>query len=293
MIQTSMSMTEIAVKFSRKRSKTRFIKGLAMGTLGFCTSFAVDGSGFGREWLEVVELDLAIPNLPPQFEGKRIVHISDLHCGRTVSKKYLQGCIERINQLEPDIIVLTGDYVTYDTHGRFQSKVAQLLGGLHSSLGVYACLGNHDYGKHRLKRNYSPQEFVKGLHHSNVRVLRNQAMALKIRREKLWLVGLGDLLCDDCDPHKAFATVPSDAATITLVHNPEAVDYLEHVAAETIMCGHTHGAKMEGANPTRKHRFRAGLFDVKGKKLYVNRGLGRLGRPRFNCRPEITVYTLS
>lgn len=284
-------MVGIAGK-SRKRGRARFIKGLALGTMGFCTSFAVDGSGLGREWLEVIELDLDIPNLPPQFEGKRIVHISDLHCGRTVSKKYLQCCVERVNQLEPDIVVLTGDYITYDTHGRFRGKVAELLSGLQSSMGVYACLGNHDYGLGRLKRNCSPYELIKGLHHSGVRVLRNQAAALKIRREKLWLVGLGDLMREDCHPGRAFATVPHDAAAITLVHNPDAVDYLEHIAAGTIMSGHTHGAAIDAVNPTRKNRFRAGLFDVNGKKLYVNRGLGRLGRPRLNCRPEITVYTL-
>jgi predicted MPP superfamily phosphohydrolase len=283
-------MIQIAEKPSLQRSKARFIKGLALGTLGFCTSSAVDSDGLGLEWLEVVELDLDIPNLPPQFEGKRIVHISDLHCGRTVSRKYLQGCVERINQLEPDIIVLTGDFVTYDRHGRFKNKVTAVLRNLRSSMGVYACLGNHDYGSRR--RSYSLYELVKGLHHSGVRVLRNQAVALRIRREKLWLVGLGDLWRQDCDPDRAFASVPDDAATITLVHNPEAVDYLEHTAADTIMCGHTHGAKIDGTNPIRRHRFHAGLFDVNGKKLYVNRGLGRVGRPRLNCRPEITVYTL-
>jgi predicted MPP superfamily phosphohydrolase len=285
-------MVQITEKSHRKRSRTRFIKGLALGTLGFCTSFAVDSSGFGLEWLEVVELDLDIRNLPPQFVGKRIVHVSDLHCGRTVSKKYLQGCIERINQLEPDIVVMTGDFVTYDKRGRFKKKVAELLGGLRSTMGVYACLGNHDYAS-PVRRDYSLFELVKGLHLSGVRVLRNQAIALKIRKEKLWLVGLGDLMCEDCDPDRAFATVPDDAATITLVHNPDAVDYLHHTDTDTIMCGHTHGAKVDGNNPTRPTRFRAGLFDVNGKKLYVNRGLGRLGRPRLNCRPEITVYTLS
>jgi predicted MPP superfamily phosphohydrolase len=284
-------MIQIASKSDKKRSRTTFIKGLALGTLGFCTSFAVGSDGLALEWLEVVELDLDIRNLPQQFVGKRIVHVSDLHCSRTVSKKYLQGCVERINQLEPDIIVLTGDFVTYDKYGRFKNKVAKVLRGLRSTMGVYACLGNHDYDS-PIRRNYTLHELVKGLHHSGVRVLRNQAMALKIRKEKLWLVGLGDLMFEDCDPRRAFATVPDDAATITLVHNPDAVDYLHHTGTDTIMCGHTHGAKVDGNNPVRPTRFRAGLFDVNGKKLYVNRGLGRLGRPRLNSRPEITVYTL-
>jgi uncharacterized protein len=286
-------MVQITAKSHKKRNRTRFLKGLTLGTLGFCTSFAVDNDGHGPEWLEVVNLNLDIRNLPPKFAGKRIVHISDLHCGRTVSRKYLQHCVERINNLEPDIIVLTGDYVTYDARGRFKSKVIQLLGGLRSTMGIYACLGNHDYGIRKLKRDNSTLELVKGLHHNGVRVLRNQATALKIRSEKLWLVGLGDLLRDDCDPDRAFASLPSDAVSITLVHNPDAIDHLADVETDAVMCGHTHGAKVDANNPTRTTRFRAGMFDVHGKKLYVNRGLGRLGRPRLNCRPEITVYTLS
>jgi predicted MPP superfamily phosphohydrolase len=117
-------------------------------------------------------------------------------------------------------------------------------------------------------------------------------MALKLRGEKLWLVGLGDLVCDDLDPGRAFAIVPENAATITLVHNPEAIHHLDHSDTDTVICGHTHGATLDGLKPGRKHPFRAGLFDVNGKKMYVNRGLGRVGRPRLNSRPEITVYTL-
>src|SRR5512137_2278842 len=101
-----LPITGVAETAMPLKRKTRFIKGLALGTLGFCTSFAVDADGRGPEWLEVVELDLDIPNLPSQFEGKRVVQISDLHCGRTVSLKYLRKCVERINQLEPDIVVL-------------------------------------------------------------------------------------------------------------------------------------------------------------------------------------------
>lgn len=285
-------MIQIAEKSYRKRSsRARFIKGLALGTLGFCTSFAVDDSGCGPEWLEIVELDIDVRNLPPKFVGKRIVHISDLHCSRTVSKKYLQGCVERINQLEPDIIVLTGDFITYDSRHRFKSKVGELLGDLRASMGVYACLGNHDYGMLSNKTENPAFELVKNLHNNGIRVLRNQATALKIRGEKLWLVGLGDLQQKDFHPIRAFASVPEEAATITLVHNPEAANYLEYTDTDTIMSGHTHGARME-ANPIKKFRFHAGLFDVGGKKLYVNRGLGRHGRPRLNCRPEITVYTL-
>ena len=121
------SMIVFKMRNSRKqlnnKSKAQFLKGMVFGTLGFCTSFAVDDDGLGPEWIEVIELDLPLNNLPPNFDGKRIVQISDLHCGRTVSGEYLKRCIQRVNQLDPDIVALTGDYVTYDGGGKFKNRI--------------------------------------------------------------------------------------------------------------------------------------------------------------------------
>ena len=111
-------------------ARRRFIGGAALGTLGFCTACAIDAFGIEPEWVELVERELPVGNLPDAFAGMRLVHISDLHCSTTVSEEYLRRCMERINQLEPDIIVLTGDYITYDGRGRYLPKVINLVARL-------------------------------------------------------------------------------------------------------------------------------------------------------------------
>lgn len=282
------------------KERGRYLKGVALGSLGFCTSWAVDVQGEGPEWVEVVEVALGLRNLSHRFRGKRIVHISDLHCSRTVSGKYLRRCVERINLLDADIVVLTGDYVTYDYDGRFRERVVSLVGNIRSRLGIYACLGNHDYGVggvFRARQEERLVEMIRGLESRGVNVLRNESSLLAIDGQGLRFVGLGDLWAGDVEPEKAFAGVEADEAVIVLAHNPDLVKHLHQFDIDAVMCGHTHGSQfgLTGLpnEPVVSRRFHySGMYDVGGKKLYVNRGLGRLGKAIFNVRPEITVFNL-
>ncbi|HPS54518.1 MAG TPA: metallophosphoesterase [Sedimentisphaerales bacterium] len=271
-----------------------------MGSLGFCTSWAVDASGEGREWIEIVELDLEVPNLPVGFEGKRIIHISDLHCSRTVSAKYLNSCVDRVNELDGDIVVLTGDYITHDISGKFRKKAVDIVAGLKSRYGVYASLGNHDYGIEafpELSREKSLRFMIRGFERKGVNVLRNNSHRIDLSGGSLRIVGLGDMWAGDLNAGKAFADVDSDEAVIVLSHNPDSISYLDGYDAGVVMSGHTHGVGLQfsvnrGFSCINKLNYPGGLYDVGGKKLYVNRGLGRLGRALFNARPEITVFKL-
>jgi predicted MPP superfamily phosphohydrolase len=276
-----------------------YLKGFALGTLGFCTRSAVDIEGLAREWLEVVEIDLNLTNLHHRLHGTRIAHISDIHLGRTVGKEYLYRCIERINQLEADIVVLTGDYITYDIRGNFRKEVAVQLGRIKSRFGTFACLGNHDYGLKAMparRRNYMLIKFVRSLEAKGITVLRNQATVLDIHGEPMQIVGLGDLKVGDFHPQEAFAEASDESVTMALVHNPRGVEYLDTFDVDVVFSGHTHGRKSrfppEHILNTKSRRFHAGMYDVNGTKLYVNRGLGRVGRMRFYSRPEITLLTL-
>ena len=128
------------------RKSGRKYGGAALGKLGFCTSWAIDACAEEKRWLEVVEVDLHLPGLAEEFGGKRVVHISDLHYSRTVSGQYLKKCVERVNLLDADIVILTGDYITHDYRGRYRKRLAEVISKIESKLGTYACLGNHDYG---------------------------------------------------------------------------------------------------------------------------------------------------
>ena len=276
-----------------------YLKGLALGTLGFCTRSAVDVNGSGAEWLEVVEIDLNLTKRHHRLHGTRIAHVSDIHLSSTVGAQYLARCIERINQLEADIVVLTGDYITYDVLGRYRKKVAALLGGIKSRFGAFACLGNHDYGLKLTPprtRNSVLIEFLRDLKEKGITVLKNESTLLDINGEKLRLVGLGDLRAADFHPQEAFANASNGDVTIALVHNPKGAEYLDQFAVDAVFSGHTHGRISRFPHThflnRKKRKFHAGMYEVNETKLYVNRGLGRVGRMRFYSRPEITILTL-
>ncbi len=283
----------------RQTSRGRHIKGSALGRLGFCTRWAVDRYGTGAGWVEIIEVDLRLPRLPQKLRGLRIAHISDLHYSRTVSGVYLYRCIERVNRLHPDLVALTGDYITYDFRGRYREKVAALLGRLRSRLGVYACLGNHDYGMRRLpaaQRASLIAELTGGMQTAGITVLRNESAKVTVQGQGFWLVGLGDLWVDDFRPGDAFSRIPEDGTALALVHNPLGVNYLSDYPVQAVLSGHTHGSRTSPSGPLswagRDGRYYAGLYDVGGIKLYVNRGLGRLGWAPLHARPEITILTL-
>ena len=274
--------------------------GAALGKLGFCTSWAVDVPGSKKRWLEIVKVDLQLPNPAEEFNGKRIVHISDLHYSATVSGKYLRGCVERVNQLDADIVILTGDYITHDYRGRYRKKLADVICSIESRLGVYACLGNHDYGiggTFGRFRDDKVCQIIELMETSGATVLRNESAAVEMDGQKLWFVGLGDLWAKDFKPEKAFADVGAGEAVITLAHNPAAIEHLDEFDFDVVMCGHTHGNPLDWRGSLTnsgidRYFHYAGMYEVGNRKLYVNRGLGRLGRAFFNTRPEITVFNL-
>jgi predicted MPP superfamily phosphohydrolase len=279
--------------------RKHYLKGATLGTLGFCTSWAVDAHGTGPEWIEVVETDLHLQSPDHRLHGKRIAHISDLHHSRTVSSGYLNRCIERINMLDVDVVVMTGDYITYDLRGKYREKVATLLSNIESRYGTYACLGNHDYGINSLptgRREHLLNGLIHGMETNGITVLRNESTVLDVDGHPLWFVGLGDLRVGDFWPQKAFAGVPANQVTIALIHNPRGIEHLGDFAANAVVSGHTHGRKtrLSPSPPWTNNcrRFHAGMYEVKDKKLYVNRGLGRVGRARLGVRPEITIFTL-
>ena len=272
-------MKTAELKERKVRSWGRYFGGATLGTLGFCTSWAVNHKSAGPEWIEVVEVDMYVPNLASQFRGLRIIHLSDLHYSRTVTGKYLRNCLKRVNQLDGDIVVLTGDYTTYDFNGKFREKVVDLLSGIKHRYGIYACLGNHDYGVcgiGRLLRNRQEDmldQMIENVKRKGVNLLRNQADAVRIDGRELWLVGLGDLWADDFNPEKAFGNVPEDEAVIALVHNPEGVEHLEDYPVNAIMSGHTHGVSTNMSAwsgwKMKTRDFHAGLYDL-GEKVFMS-----------------------
>ena len=286
-------------------NRRQFLKySFTAGAIASC-SVAAQGWIIEPNWVDITKIEMPIKGLGTNFNGKTIAHISDMHLDSQESKEYLLKCAKLINSLKPDITVLTGDFVTFTTARKYIDDLIEIFDELNSPLGNFACLGNHDYGVYSRLSNKLPgaaEHIDEKTQKSSVTILKNAAQSIEIENQKLWIVGLGDYWARDSKQEIAFENVPENEPSITLLHNPDAIEETVKFKPNAILCGHTHGGQVRipfvGAIilPVLNRKYDAGKFDVNGCFAYVNRGLGTLpgisGSIRLNCRPEITLYTL-
>jgi len=249
-------------------------------------------------WERVERRDLAVVGLPAALDGRLLVQLSDLHVGPSVSDAHLVECFGRAAALRPDVVVVTGDFLTHRADGgesqyaRLRDVLAHVPRGRLATLGI---LGNHDYGTGWAEPDVA-ERVVREAERAGVRVLRNEAANVA----GLDVVGVDDLWARRANPRAALAA-RTGSASIVLCHNPDAVD--EHAwwgdYRGWVLAGHTHGGQCKPpflpppVLPVKNARYAAGEVDAgQGRTLYVNRGLGHLIGVRFNVRPEITAFTL-
>lgn len=237
--------------------------------------------------IERTEHVVAIPYLPETLRGLRVVQLTDLHRSRLTPDRLLRHAVALANAARPDLILITGDFVTEDPADIL--PCAQIVSALHARLGVYAILGNHDY-------TADAPAMERALTHVGIHVLMNQSVRLE---HGLWIVGLEDDRHGKPSVARAFSGISPDEPALVLIHNP---GYAENVASRAciVFSGHTHGGQVRlpllTAREVRRigaKHYREGWYTLDRARLYVNRGLGRVGLPiRFLCRPEIAIFTL-
>lgn len=283
------------------RGRLPRLRRLLWNAAGSCSLAGLYAGSICRTWLRFVRLDMPLPKLPAAFEGAKLVHISDLHCSPIVLGRYLQSCIEHINEENPDFVAITGDFITGGTY--YARRVSQLLSGLQAGVARVACLGNHDFGIYH-PRGHGHMRQLSGylsrrLFEAGVHVLRNQHAIFRRGGSAIQFVGTDDLWSDSYDPHGAFAEAHDDLPTIAITHNPDAARQLVGLGAHWVLAGHTHGSDMWQRGPMVNSVFpmthkdlNAGHFVLGEAQLYVNRGLSYARRTHLNRRPEVTVFTL-
>ncbi|MBM4070117.1 MAG: phosphoesterase [Planctomycetes bacterium] len=279
------------MRFTPRLTRRRFLALASAGCLGVgLYTWRVE-----PHWLKVVRREMPVRNLPSALEGRTLIQLSDLHVGPVVDADYLIASLEHVNSLKPDLIVVTGDFMTCHLHEQVD-KVAEVMEHLRpAELGTYASLGNHDYGL-GWRRTEVADRLTRRLTDLGIHVLRNDVRSI----QGLQLVGLEDYWCPAFDVATVFSRVRWDGPTLTLCHNPDALDDERLSACRGwFLAGHTHGGQCRPPFlpppilPVKNRRYTAGEIAVPGgKSLYINRGLGYLRRVRFNVRPEITAFVL-
>lgn len=254
--------------------------------------------------VKISHLIIPIKKLPKKFNLFRIVHITDLHYGPTNnSVHFFKKCIEKVNKLKPDMIALTGDYLQWDAG--YINPLARLLSGLKAKKGVFAVLGNHDYGvSHKglpPTDEIDPNEIISQFQNMGIRVLHNEKVEVSEGQENLEIVGLGDFWTDHFKPKEVFEKLFSwetSKPTILLCHNPDGIRHLEDFHFDLMLSGHVHGGQISFpligplAVPVEERHLRRGLHRIGKKWLYTNRGLGHIFKARLLSKPEIACLDL-
>jgi uncharacterized protein len=228
--------------------------------------------------------------------GVRILHLSDFHASSSVPFSLIEKSVEMGLEAKPDVICLTGDFVT-DAAPFDDVEYARILRRLSSAARVFASLGNHDGGIWAAGfGGFSDSSVVRDLlGDSNVSLLHNRSEVVRVRDQSIRFAGVGDLWNHAVDGDLAFADVSAEDPAILLAHNPDTKDLLADRPWELMLSGHTHGGQVvlpflgERFVPVRDKRFIAGLKPWNGRQVYVTRGVGNVRGVRVNCRPEVTV----
>jgi len=241
--------------------------------------------------LSVTNQRIELRDLPDAFESLRIAQLSDIHHSETYSEEQIQRAIDQTNDLSPDMVVLTGDYITATR--RYVPTVTKMLGALRAVHGTFAILGNHDFW-------VDAEWITRSLQKTGIEVLRNASTTITSKSDAIKLAGVDDLWMRQSDLKRAMKGTRSNETRILLSHNPEILPEAVDRKVDLVLSGHTHGGQVAlpviGAphmNSYYNGKTIAGHAIEGGTQIYVNRGLGTVFAPvRLHCPPEITVFEL-
>jgi predicted MPP superfamily phosphohydrolase len=246
-------------------------------------------------WIRVLRQTVALPHLPPAFEGKTIAVLADFHHGPFVTLPFIRRAVALAQSLKADLYALVGDFAHRGKHTAEQMPPClEALSGLEAPLGVFAVPGNHDVqDEGRVYR-----ETVRA---TPLTDLTNRAVRVQLDGQTLWMAGVDDLWWGKPDLAVALRDVPAGEALVVLSHNPDVIEINPDPRVGLMLSGHTHGGQVclpgYGAVkvPSRFGRkYAAGLVRGPVSPVFVSRGLGLAGVPlRISCPPEINLLTLT
>ncbi|HET7099594.1 MAG TPA: metallophosphoesterase, partial [Terriglobia bacterium] len=280
----------------------KFLSNTAMAAGALPLAAAGYGFLFGRVEFEKSFVRMKLPRLPREFHGFRIAQLSDFHIGPFMTSSDIRHVVEMTNALKPDLIALTGDFITWDPDT--QEAAVDSLTGLKAPLGIYGCLGNHEMMTH------TEASITALFARRNIRILRQERAPIQVGKESLNLIGVDYEFRRHHGPYGDHRVrqylagvkplMSPDQVNILLSHNPNTYDRAAQLGIDLSLAGHTHGGQIalnfispDLSIARMMTPYVRGHFQKPGGQLYVNRGIGTIGVPiRFDASPEITLFEL-
>ena len=239
--------------------------------------------------LSIERQEIFLRRLPAKLDGLRIVHLSDFHYGPLVNPEHLERAVRATNDLRPDLIALTGDYISQDRG--YAAPCAELVGKLRARHGVYAVLGNHDH--------WTDATLIADLFRvEGIRVLINEGSRMDLHGDAFWLAGVDDTMVGLEDISLAMAGARAGEFKLLLAHNPTILRRAARADIDLVLSGHTHGGQVtwrseKNSSGRARRRMLRGLGRRGHTQIYVTRGLGTVVLPiRYGCPPEISLLEL-
>ena len=235
--------------------------------------------------------------IPKGFNNFKIIFISDMHYGRSFSSKRLINIVNKINKIEPDIIIIGGDYLDISVKSkrdvsRYLDKELQVLKKLKAKLGIFTVLGNHDYFK---GKDY----LLKKLNSNSFKILKNEKELISKGEDTIELIGVDDLL--EGNPEANLLKQTSDNFTIAISHNPDFFsDYKNVINYDLGFAGHTHGGQVTifglyapYASSKYGQMYCKKIINEANRDIVLTNGIGNGMLPiRFFAIPEIVEIDL-
>jgi len=239
--------------------------------------------------LTIEHHQIRLRRLPPAVDGFRIVQLSDIHHSPFTSREQIARAVETANNLRPDIVALTGDYVSKER--AYAAPCAELLGKLRARHGVYAVLGNHDH--------WTDASLITDLFRAEgINVLINEGRRFEQNGASFWLAGVDDTMVGLEDLSLALAGSSESEFKLLLAHNPIILRRAARAGVDLVLSGHTHGGQVSlrserSASGRPRRRLLKGLARQGNTQIYITRGLGTVVLPvRFGCPPEVSLLEL-
>lgn len=246
----------------------------------------------------VVRREFSLARWPQRLNGFTIALLSDFHYDPYFSVHPLHAAVPLVNALHPDLIALTGDFVSVPPVGDASKAAfaaepcAKIIRQMSAPHGLWAVLGNHDC-------DTDPEEVTRAVKAEGIRVLENQSQAIEHDGARFWLAGVDDVLSGTADVAETLLGIPANDAVVLLAHEPDFADEASRFPIDLQLSGHSHGGQIRIPFvplfylPDLAKKYVMGPYQVGPLPLYTNAGIGTVNIPvRLNCPPEITLITL-